>query len=201
MSRSEARVRRGSVGGDMRHRCIYVCRIAVAGAALVSAGWLASSAIGVAQPLPEFVDPGPGAPVHVDADSLNYDRDGKTILASGNVVITYGRYVLKADNVTYNPDTDIITATGNVVLTEPDGAVLNAHRIQLDDRFREGFVDRVAVVLVNNARINARRAQRTGGNVTVFEDVTYTACEPCKEDPTRPVTWEIKADRITHNQS
>lgn len=168
--------------------------------ALAMFGWLASSGAFAAEAIPEFTDPGPGAPVHVDADSLSYDRNGTTVIARGNVIITYGDYLLKADHVTYNPDTNEIVAVGNVVLTEPDGAVLNAHRIELGDRFREGFVDRVAVVLVNNARINALRGRRTGGNITTFEKVTYTACEPCKEDPSRPVTWEIKADRITHNQ-
>ena len=201
MLSKQAKIRLGFFGGDMRDFWACVRHVGRAITALVFVGWLASTVAHAAEAIPEFTDPGPGAPVHVDADSLSYDRNGTTVIARGNVVITYGDYLLKADHVTYNPETNQIVAVGNVVLTEPDGAVLNAHRMELGDRFREGFVDRVAVVLVNNARINALRGRRTGGNVSTFEKVTYTACEPCKEDPSRPVTWEIKADRITHNQA
>lgn len=154
----------------------------------------------VADPIPEFVDPGPGTLVHVDAQSLSYDQNGTTVIARGDVVITYGDYTLTADTVRYNPQTEKIVAIGNVVLKEPDGAVLTAHRMELGEKFREGFIDRVAVVMVNNARIRARTAARLPGGNTEFRDVSYTACEPCKEDPSRPVTWEIKADRITHNR-
>lgn len=200
MLSNQANFRLVFFGGDMRDFRACLCRIGRTVAAIVLVGWLASTGAHAASAVPEFTDPGPAAPVHVDAQTLSYDTNGTTVIARGNVVITYGDYVLKADHVTYNPETNQIVAVGNVILTEPDGAVLNAHRIELGDRFREGFVDRVAVVLVNNARINALRGRRTGGNITTFEQVTYTACEPCEEDPSRPVTWEIKADRVTHNE-
>ncbi len=172
-------------------------RALAAGLALVGAGLWAQSPL--ASPVPEFVDPGPGAPVQVDADFLSYDQTGTTVVARGNVVITYGDYTLKADRVSYNPKTEKIIAEGNVELREPDGAVLNAHRLELGERFREGFIDRVAVKLINDARITAGSAQR-GEGITDFRDVTYTACRECEEDPSRPVTWKIKADRITHNK-
>ena len=199
--RQEAAAR--GVGGEMHDRksSFIAIKVVSKGVALaVAAAWLplaVSSAS--AGPIPEFVDPGAGAPVSVDANSLSYDKNGTTVVARGDVIITYGDYRLKADRVTYNPKTEKIIATGNVELREPDGAVLNAHRLELGDRFREGFIDQVAVVLVNNARINARSAER-GDGVTNFRDVTYTACKKCEEDPTRPVTWKIKADRITHNK-
>ena len=191
------------VGGEMRGRTLSLKALqTVSTAALlaVTASWLPPAISSAsAQPIPEFVDPGAGAPVSVDANSLSYDKNGTTVIAQGDVVITYGDYRLTADRVTYNPKTEKIVATGNVELREPDGAVLNAHRLELGDRFREGFIDQVAVVLENNARINARSAER-GDGITNFRDVTYTACQECEEDPSRPVTWRIKADRITHNK-
>ena len=171
-------------------------RALAAGLVLAGAGLWAQ--VLLASPVPEFVDPGPGAPVQVDADFLSYDQTGTIVVARGNVVITYGDYTLKADRVSYTPGTEKIIAQGNVELREPDGAVLNAHRLELGERFREGFIDRVTVKLVNDARITADSARRTEG-VTDFRDVTYTACRQCEEDPDRPVTWKIKADRIRHN--
>ncbi len=187
----------------MRHRklslkTIYAVPTALAWAVTATCLSLSISTAS-AGPIPEFVEPGAGAPVSVDANSLTYDKNGTTVIAKGDVVITYGDYRLKADQVSYNPKTEKIVATGNVELREPDGAILNAHRLELGDRFREGFIDQVAVVLVNKARINARSAER-GDGITRFNDVTYTACKQCEEDPSRPVTWKIKADRITHNK-
>lgn len=187
----------------MRHRklslkTIYAVPTALAWAVTATCLSLSISTAS-AGPIPEFVEPGAGAPVSVDANSLTYDKNGTTVIAKGDVVITYGDYRLKADQVSYNPKTEKIVATGNVELREPDGAILNAHRLELGDRFREGFIDQVAVVLVNKARINARSAER-GDGITSFNDVTYTACKQCEEDPSRPVTWKIKADRITHNK-
>ena len=177
------------------------CGYGISLAAAIAAGpMLVGVDNALSAPIAEFRDPGPGTLVHVDARNLSYDRTGTTVIATGDVVITYGDYLLNADRVTYNPKTEKIVATGNVKLTEPDGAILTAHRLELGERFKEGFVDRVAVLLVNNARIRARSAERIGGRITRFSEVTYTACEECKEDPSRPVTWEIKADRITHNK-
>ena len=45
------------------------------------------------------------------------------------------------------------------------------------------------------------RAERSGGNFTVFHNGVYTACEPCKDDPTKPPKWQVKAARIIHDQA
>ena len=44
------------------------------------------------------------------------------------------------------------------------------------------------------------RAERSGGNFTVFHNGVYTACEPCKDDPKKPPKWQVKAARIIHDQ-
>ena len=46
----------------------------------------------------------------------------------------------------------------------------------------------------------AARAERTGGNFTVFHNGVYTACAPCKENPKKSPEWQVKAKRIVHDQ-
>ena len=50
-------------------------------------------------------------------------------------------------------------------------------------------------------RFAANRAERSGSNFTVFHSGVYTACEPCKDDPTKPPKWQVKAARIVHDQT
>lgn len=44
------------------------------------------------------------------------------------------------------------------------------------------------------------RADRSGGNFTVFQNGVYTACAACKDDPKKPPLWQVKAARIVHDQ-
>ena len=39
------------------------------------------------------------------------------------------------------------------------------------------------------------RADRSSGNLTIFQNGVYTACEPCKDDPRKPPKWQVKAAR------
>ncbi|MGQ4272786.1 LPS-assembly protein LptD [Terrihabitans sp. B22-R8] len=72
--------------------------------------------------------------------------------------------------------------------------------MELTDDMRDGFVQSLVVESADRTRFAARSATRTGGNVTVFENGVYTACEPCRENPEKPPLWQVKAARIIHDQ-
>src|SRR5690606_7039365 len=98
--------------------------------------------------------------------------------------------VLEADTVTYDQRTKRLYAEGNVRLTEADGKIINAERLELDENFRDGFVDSLHVETSDKTRMAAVRADvhpKDGDKrLTVFQSGVYTACEPCKDDPQRP---------------
>lgn len=137
----------------------------------------------------------------VDADAMQYDRDANTISARGNVQIYYQGRVLQADRVIYNQATKRVFAEGNAKLTERDGSVAYSERFELSDDFRDGFVDSLRTVSADNTRFNAARAERIGGETTVFMDGEYTACPECKTDPSKPPLWRVRAKKIIHNNS
>ncbi|WP_051630221.1 LPS-assembly protein LptD [Afifella pfennigii] len=136
----------------------------------------------------------------VEADELIYDFDARTVSAAGNVEIFYQEHRLEADRVTYREPSGRLLATGNVRLEEPGGNVIVAQEIDITDDFREGFIDSLNVQTVDRARFAANSAERREGNVTVFRQGVYTACEPCQDDPSRPPLWQVKASRIIHNR-
>lgn len=145
--------------------------------------------------------PDPNAQMLVQAKEINYDYRGERVSAVGGVQISYSGSVLEADQVTYNQQTKRLYAEGNVRLTDPEGKIITAERLDLDDHFRDGFVDSLHVETVDKTRMAAARAERTGEGVTVFQSGVYTACEPCKDNPAAPPKWQVKAARIIHSEA
>lgn len=137
----------------------------------------------------------------VDAKEIVYDNDHNTISAVGNVTLYYQGRSLQADRVTYDRNTNRVLAVGNAKLREADGTVASGDRFELADDFRDGFIDSLHVETSENTRFSAPRAERSEGETTTFSKGTYTACDSCKTDPTRPPLWQVKAARIIHNNS
>ncbi len=142
----------------------------------------------------------------VEADELVYDNDRNTVTARGNAQLNYGARNLQADRVRYDRGTSRVFAEGNVRLTDETGTLVTGDRMELTDDFKNGFVDALRIQQtvetkgeVVRTRISAPRAERVAGEVSSFDFATYTACEPCKDNPAKPPLWQIKSARIIHN--
>ena len=139
-------------------------------------------------------------PALITADELTYDEANGLVIASGNVEITQAGRVLLADRVTYDINGDVVTAEGNVTLIEPGGEMVSADFVHLTGDLKEGFVRDIRVLLADNTRIAAASGTRTGGNRTEFSKGVFSPCELCRDDPTRPPLWQIKANEVIHDQ-
>ncbi|MCZ8107544.1 MAG: LPS-assembly protein LptD [Burkholderiales bacterium] len=134
----------------------------------------------------------------VESRELVYDRDKNTVSAVGNVQLYYQGKVLEADKVLYDRNSSRVFASGNAKLTEENGQIVYGEKFELTDDFRDGFIDSLRVETTDRTRFAAPRAERTAGDATVFEQGTYTACEPCKDDPSKPPLWQVRSKRIIH---
>lgn len=144
----------------------------------------------------------------VDAKEIVYNNDKNTIAAAGDVQMNYQGKTLQADRVTYDRNTGRVYAEGNARLTDASGAVITGDRFELTDDFKNGFIDSLRVVQATTdergpltTRFSSPRAERAEGETTVFERGTYTACEPCKNNPEKPPLWQVRAAKIIHNNS
>jgi len=151
-------------------------------------------------PDPVLPDVEEDAQVLLEADSLTYDSRNDTVTATGNATVYYGTYTVRADRIVYNRANDTVVAFGDITITEESGTIVKAGEIELSNELREGFIYSVTAILSNNARIGAARGIRTGGTVTEFENAIYTTCEPCAEHPERPLTWQLKAEQVRHDE-
>ena len=135
----------------------------------------------------------PNARMLLSADELVYDT------AQGNVKIEYDGNRIVARKVTYNQKTGRVMAEGEVEVVQPDGSKLYADQIDMTDDLGEGFVNSLRAETPDNTRFAAESAERSGGQMTVFNRGAYTACEPCYYKPDRDVLWQIKAKKIIWN--
>jgi LPS-assembly protein len=148
---------------------------------------------------PELKTPPRGTPVDVAADRITYDADADVAVATGQVVITYGNYVLEAREVVYDRRNDRLRADGEIRLIEPGGNVLEANVAELWNRMRDGFATHLRLLLTNDATITAQYARRSDGVVTVYTAVTYTRCKTCVTPEGAPL-WQIRSAEVTHDE-
>ncbi|HLL29355.1 MAG TPA: LPS-assembly protein LptD [Xanthobacteraceae bacterium] len=142
----------------------------------------------------------PKASMLVNADELVHNYHENLVSAVGHVQIYYEGAVLEADRVTFDRNTNRLHAQGNVRYRTKDGKVLYGEVIELDKDFKEGFANSLLIETPQKTHFAAARADRTNGNTTVFQSGIYTACQACKDDPTKPPLWQVKAQRIIHKE-
>jgi LPS-assembly protein len=135
----------------------------------------------------------------VEADEMVYDKDKDTVSAVGHAKVYYQGKVLEADKVTYYRQKKQVLAEGNAKLTDEQGNVYLGSVFELTEDFKNGFINSLLVETKDKTRFSGPRAERVEGETTTFQDATYTACEPCKDDPSRPPLWQVRAKKIIDN--
>ncbi len=143
--------------------------------------------------------PSEDEPVFLSADEVTYDRELGVVTARGHVELSQGERILLADTLTYNERTGAVAAAGNVSLLEPNGDVAFADYVELTSGLKEGVIRDIRVLLADGSRIAANGGRRSG-ETTEFTKAVYSPCPVCAEDPTRPLLWQLKAVRVTHDQ-
>jgi len=137
--------------------------------------------------------PSSDKPVTFVADSVEYDRTRGLVTASGHVEAWQGDHVLRADRITFDRNTNIAAAHGNVVLMEPDGQIVFADYAELTQDMKDGVLTGMRALLAQNGRLAANSMRRTAGTVNELSRAVYSTCDLCKEDPTRPPLWQLRA--------
>jgi len=131
---------------------------------------------------------------------LEFDERTNTVIASGGVEAWQGGRVLRAREIRFNRNTNRITATGDVAIVEADGRVLFAEEAELTEDLREGVARDIRALLAEGGRFAANGARRTDGRFTEMRRGVYSTCDACPTDPNRPPLWQIRADRVVHDQ-
>ncbi len=139
------------------------------------------------------------APVTFLADRLTYDKTGNMVTAEGHVRAWQDGQTLYADKVTLDRTTDIAIASGHVVLTDPSGQTVYADHAMLSKGMKNAVMEAVAARLADNGRLIANGARRYDAKIDELSKIVYSACDLCKNDPTAPPLWQIRASSATRD--
>ncbi len=140
------------------------------------------------------------APMTFQADEVEYDDQHALTIAKGHVEVAQGPQVLLADVVTYNQHTDTVTASGHASLMTPDGTVLFSNYIELRNGMNDAFADNVRMLMADRSRLAANAARRLNGNRIELSRAVYSPCDLCKDDPSKPPAWQLKAREMSDDK-
>ena len=132
-------------------------------------------------------------PVTFTAESVEYDRDNAIVTATGAVEAWQNDNVLRADRIVFDRTTNVAAASGNVVMVQNDGQVLFSDYAELTEGLRDGVLRGMRAILAENGKLVANGARRTGGAINELSRIVYSTCDLCKDDPTKPPLWQLRA--------
>jgi len=95
---------------------------------------------------------------------------------------------------------DVITASGHVSLQQTTGEVLFADFMELSDHFQNGFMQKRCGCCSPTARDRRQYRAATDGNRTELRRGVYSPCDLCKDDPTAPPLWQLRAGRSSRRR-
>ncbi len=157
--------------------------------------------LGVMTPLHLFANiPGPSrTPIYMEAEKLGYDRDHGVVVAMGKVEVVQGEYVLFADKITYSQQINQVKAEGNISLLQPDGNVMFADQMELQDDMKQGLINDIRIRMKDDAVFAAREANRISETQTELTKAVFSPCKVCVNDDGTDGTplWQLKADTVT----
>jgi LPS-assembly protein len=118
------------------------------------------------------------------------------LIAEGNVSAFYDGSELSASAILYDQATDTLQITGPIVIRLADGTLLTASRADLDPQLENGILLGARIVLDQQLQLVANQIDRQEGRYSQLYNTAVTACRVCGD---RPPLWEIRAERVIHD--
>ncbi len=143
-------------------------------------------------------DLAPPAPAVLVADEIEVTSD-RRLIARGNVEAFQGTTRITAQAIEYNPNTGGLTITGPITMMDGEGITILASQAELSQDLQNGLLTGARLVLNDQLQLAAVQMNRVGGRYTQLYKTAVTSCRICEDDP-RPPLWQIRAERIIHDQ-
>jgi LPS-assembly protein len=146
-----------------------------------------------------LVKPDTTKPVLLEANAVSYDSHAEEVVATGRVEVTQGNYILQADTLTYYLNDNKVKASGKVVLLEPNGNVIFADNVTLNNDLKDGVIQQFKAKLADKSTFAAQEATRTNAQRVDMKNAVYSPCPVCEDNrgKTSDPLWQIKAKHIT----
>lgn len=133
------------------------------------------------------------------ADMITVTEDGNTIIAKGNVEITYKNIKVNAEEISYNKLIDQIKAVGPITFFDGQQSIIFADEAIFNKQFRDAVLTGTKFVLLNSLEITSEQITRKNGIINNFHNTRASTCKVCSKSDI-PL-WEIRAKRVYHDEN
>ncbi len=129
------------------------------------------------------------------ADSVTLTVDDQ-LVAQGNVEAFFAGSRLQATTIIYDRASDTLQIEGPIVIQTADGTLLTASSATLDPQLENGILQGARIVLDQQLQLAANQIDRQDGRYSQLYKTSATSCRVCGDEP--PL-WEIRAERVVHD--
>lgn len=136
----------------------------------------------------------------LEADTMVFDQTSDSVVAQGNVGIRYAGFSATADRAVYSQRTGRVELIGNVAFVDPDGLEYVADRVELEDGFKQRFLESLTVAYPDGTWVTAAETRFSEGVERVYEQGTYAPCGSCIDANGNTIGWKVRAARITTDE-
>ncbi|MEJ6398144.1 LPS-assembly protein LptD [Yoonia sp. 208BN28-4] len=130
------------------------------------------------------------------ADSVVVTAD-EQLIAEGNIEAFYDGTRLSARRIVYDRASDRLMIDGPIFITDGTGNLITADRASLDPRLENGLLRGARLVLDRQLQLAATQIARVDGRYADLRQVAATSCQICGQ---QAPLWDIRADRVVHDQ-
>ncbi|WP_193747965.1 LPS-assembly protein LptD [Leisingera sp. ANG-S5] len=143
------------------------------------------------------VPPDPAQPAMLVADQVFITPD-RTLVAEGNVEAFQGNIRLRAKKITFDQTTGTLQIEGPIRIDQDGDITILANAAELDQDLRNGLLTGARMVFQQQLQLASLQMTRVSGRYTQLYKTAVTSCHVC--DDGRPPLWQIRAERVTHDQ-
>ncbi|WP_291731111.1 LPS assembly protein LptD [Leisingera sp. F5] len=141
--------------------------------------------------------PDPAQPAMLVADQVFITPD-RTLVAEGNVEAFQGDIRLRAQKITFDQTTGTLQIQGPIRIDQQGDITILATAAELDSDLRNGLLTGARMVFQQQLQLASLQMTRVSGRYTQLYKTAVTSCHVCEDG--RPPLWQIRAERVTHDQ-
>jgi len=130
------------------------------------------------------------------ADNVSV-QGGEQLIAEGNIEVFFEDTRLSARRIVFDRASDRLLIDGPIFIQTPTGEIVTAERASLDPQLENGMLRGARLVLEQQLQLAANRIDRFDGRFSQLTRVVASSCSVCNG---RPALWDIRAERVVHDQ-
>jgi len=157
--------------------------------------WIALAPNANAQQAPATGDAIQPAMLVADQVFISSDR---VLIAQGNVEAFQGEIRLHAQKITFDRDSGTLVIEGPIRIEQGGEITILANAAEMDKDLRNGILSGARMVFQQQLQLASVQMTRVSGRYTQLYKTAATSCQVC--DDGKPPLWQIRAQKVTHDQ-